>query len=94
MGTTELAHIIVTGRVQGVGFRYYTLNLARQHDISGWVKNKDDGSVEVMAEGKKKHLDEFIEGLKKGPSRFAKVEGIEIEYLPVQEDFKEFNVRY
>lgn len=89
-----MAHVIVSGRVQGVGFRYHTQFLANQLHIRGWVRNNDDGSVEVMAEGEQKAMEKFIAGLKKGPSRFAKVTDVYIEYLPNQEHFKDFRVLY
>ena len=53
--------VIVKGRVQGVGFRYFTHNLANSMDLSGWVRNLRDGSVEVLAIGPKQVLERFLQ---------------------------------
>lgn len=60
-------HIKVYGRVQGVGYRYFVEKHALQLNISGWVRNCSDGSVEIMAEGAAKDLEIFIDWCKKGP---------------------------
>jgi acylphosphatase len=60
--------ITVTGRVQNVGFRYYTNQAARKYNISGFVKNQSDGSVYIEAEGEEGNLDIFIEWCKNGPT--------------------------
>jgi len=59
--------IRVTGRVQGVGFRYSTLREAQNENITGYVKNMPDGSVEIEAEGSKDQLDIFVEWCRRGP---------------------------
>ena len=61
-------HAIVEGSVQGVGYRYAALREARALGISGWVRNADDGTVEVWAEGEEAALEEFLAWLKTGPS--------------------------
>jgi len=61
-------HIYVYGRVQGVGFRFFTINRAKKYGISGWVKNLYDGRVEIEAEGKKQNLILFLNDIKLGPS--------------------------
>jgi acylphosphatase len=58
----------ITGRVQGVAFRYYTKNEADRLGVKGWVRNTDDGSVEVWAEGDSDTLAAFLEYLNVGPS--------------------------
>lgn len=65
-------HMKVTGRVQGVGFRYYTLEQARSLGITGWVRNLADGSVEIRATGDEDLLGRFIEQVRKGSS-FSRV---------------------
>lgn len=60
-------HLIITGRVQGVGFRYWTRHIARRLGISGTVKNLEDGSVEVIAEGDEDELRVFRNAIKDGP---------------------------
>ena len=59
-------HISVRGRVQGVGFRWFTLDTAESLGLTGWVKNLKDGSVEAEAQGTEEALKEFVERLKTG----------------------------
>ena len=60
-------NLYVSGRVQGVGFRFYAMRIARSFGITGWVRNLYDGRVEIYAEGKKPNLVGFIEEIKIGP---------------------------
>ena len=57
----------VHGRVQGVGFRFFTRESARRENVNGWVQNLPDGSVEVLAEGEAASLDRFEQRLREGP---------------------------
>lgn len=66
---------IVTGRVQRVAYRYFTQQAAQALELTGWVKNLPDGSVEVRVAGDAAVLERFREQLSSGP-RFARVEGI------------------
>lgn len=86
------AHVVVEGMVQGVGFRVTAQQKAVQLGLNGWVKNLANGGVEVMAEGPENKVDEFIEFLKKGPSRFAKVEDIQIKKSEKIEGYKKFEI--
>lgn len=86
-------HVVVSGRVQGVAFRWATEDAARNLGVVGWVKNLPDGSLEVMAEGEEVLLNQFIVFLKQGP-RHAKVENIEIEWIDYQNEFSTFDIRY
>ena len=61
-------HCIVAGRVQGVGFRYFVLRQAQRFGVVGWVRNLDDGTVEVRAEGEADSLSKFLEKMRSGPS--------------------------
>jgi acylphosphatase len=61
-------HFRVQGKVQGVGFRYYTRKVARKLGVKGWVTNLLTGEVEVLGEGERDILDQLIETCKKGPS--------------------------
>ena len=61
------AKIIISGFVQGVGYRYFALRSAHELSLTGWVKNISHGKVEVYAEGEKEELDEYIAKLKQGP---------------------------
>lgn len=65
-------HMIADGRVQGVGFRYFVQMEADRHKIAGWVKNRDDGRVEILAEGPEESLKQFAEAVRKGaPSQMS-----------------------
>ncbi|MFA8450772.1 MAG: acylphosphatase [Bacteroidales bacterium] len=76
--------LTVRGRVQRVGFRYYTQKQAKQHNISGYVKNQVDGSVYIYAEGEEKDLDGFILACKKGPM-WSRVDDIDIAPSSIRE---------
>ena len=86
-------HAYVSGRVQAVGFRWTTLDVARQLHVVGWVKNLRDGRVEVVAEAEEDVLKEFIEYLRRGP-RYAKVKGVEVKWLDSTGEFQEFKMKY
>jgi acylphosphatase len=70
MNHTRYAHVhaYVSGRVQGVGFRFYTIACARRFGITGWVKNLFDGRVEIEAEGELPNLRLFIDEIRVGPA--------------------------
>jgi acylphosphatase len=76
----ERLHAIVRGDVQGVGFRYFVQRKAQQLGLSGWVRNKDDGTVEVVAEGARRDLEELKSVLWEGP-RLARVDGVDERWL-------------
>jgi len=84
------AHIKIFGKVQGVFFRRSAKIKAEELGVFGWVKNCDDGSVEVMAQGEKKQVEQFIKWCKKGPP-FAGVENVEVDFRP-DEDFADFSI--
>lgn len=71
-----LVHIKVFGRVQGVGFRAWTRRQASELNLSGWVRNRINGSVEIMADGDEKDISVFLKLCQKGPL-FARVDRIE-----------------
>lgn len=85
------AEIIVTGHVQGVGFRFFCHRLAAGLDIKGWVKNNYDGSVIIRAEGDRSLVEEMIGNLKVGP-RSAVVKTVNVKWLPFSGDFKDFEI--
>lgn len=68
-------HILVEGRVQGVGFRQFTLRSAQNLQLKGWVRNLLDGRVEIKVTGGSDKLDEFFELVNKGPA-FSKVKEV------------------
>src|SRR5438270_4858801 len=69
-------HVVVRGRVQAVGFRWFVHEEARRLGVAGWVKNREDGGVEVLAEGEPPAIAKLRECLRAGPSRAA-VERVE-----------------
>lgn len=87
--------ITVTGRVQGVGFRYYTQITAEKYQLTGWVKNNDDGSVLMMVSGDEKILQYFIQEIESG-NQYAYVSNMNIEELTYQkyENFEILLERY
>ena len=85
MSTIARAHARVTGVVQGVGFRWFTLRLAHQYGLSGWVRNRPDGSVELEAEGPREQVEAFLREVRVGP-RFAHVASVEVEWIAPKYD--------
>ena len=61
-------HVLVRGRVQGVGFRWFVREVARDLGLAGWVRNRSDGSVEVAAEGDPRTVERLSDMLREGPS--------------------------
>lgn len=86
-------HIIIYGRVQGVGFRNFTQIEAQKLGINGWVKNNTDGTVELKAEGDEKAVTQFLDSLAKG-NQFSKVENADIKTTDIVEHNGTFEVRY
>lgn len=87
----ERFHAVVSGRVQGVCFRYYTRQTAQRLELGGWVRNRDDGTVQVLAEGERERLEQLLEFLQVGPEG-ARVERVETDWLPYQGDLQLFSV--
>lgn len=81
----------IRGRVQGVGFRYFAEKAAQELGIGGWVRNDDDGTVQVYAVGTQEQLSEMAGLLWKGP-RWAEVRGVEESEAAV-EKCSDFSVR-
>ncbi|MCK6576482.1 MAG: acylphosphatase [Anaerolineae bacterium] len=89
----EQVHAIVSGRVQGVNFRRFTTLTARQLGITGWVRNLDDGDVEVLAEGTRAQLSQLIAFLHKGPPA-AYVIGVQTTWGRASGKFETFSPDY
>lgn len=87
------AEIRIYGRVQGVGFRFFTTKKANLYQVKGWVKNMGDGSVKCIAEGEKSKVQDFIQELKKGPVS-ANVRDVEVNKSDELDNYKSFEVRY
>jgi acylphosphatase len=86
------AQIRITGRVQGVGFRYYTVMKAKEYGISGFVMNAGDGAVFIEAEGDEEDLDSFILWCEKGPVS-ARVDNVDIT-PGVVKSYKGFGIKH
>jgi acylphosphatase len=89
----QRVHVIVHGRVQGVYFRASTRDRVRQLNLSGWVRNCADGSVELVAEGDKVRLEQLVTWCRSGP-RGAVVTNLDVEWLNATGEFVGFVVKY
>ncbi|RMF91056.1 MAG: acylphosphatase [Methanobacteriota archaeon] len=87
------AHVYVSGRVQGVFYRAYTRDAARERGLSGWVRNLPDGRVEAVVEGEKEDVERLISLMKIGPP-YARVEGIKIDFEEPTGEYRDFQIRY
>ncbi len=77
------AHIIVSGRVQGVGFRWFARDAAQTLDLGGWARNRRDGTVEVEVEGSRALIEDLARRLRQGPPAAA-VRDVSLQWLPVE----------
>jgi acylphosphatase len=85
-------HATVEGRVQGVSFRYFVSEQAQRLGLSGWVRNRYNGNVEVMAEGSRYALEKLLTALHQGPA-MAQVTNVAAVWLPASGEFSSFWVR-
>jgi len=94
MGTEQQsAHILITGRVQGVGFRYFTKRRAETLNLKGIVRNLFKGEVEVLVEGPREVLEQFIVVLQEGPPGSA-VRECRVDWRPGLQAFNEFSIGF
>jgi len=92
-GDPVRVHALVFGRVQGVGFRYTTVEEARGLGVRGWVRNRADGSVEVEAEGERAAVEALVGFLRRGP-RGAWVDRVAISWEAHRGDLGSFQARH
>lgn len=92
MDTQVRLHARVEGRVQGVGFRYFVLEQANRMGLTGWVRNRRDGSVEVVAEGERGKLEDLLAALRRGP-RANTTRAVTPEWSAASGEFKSFRIR-
>ncbi len=83
--------MLIEGRVQGVGFRYFTLNNANQFGIVGWVRNTRRDEVEIIAEGEMEVLENWIQQVKRGPAH-SKIINIKINWSEASGEFSRFSI--
>ena len=84
-------NIKITGKVQGVGFRYFVLRQAQELGITGWVSNKSNGDVEALAQGEKADLEQFIAKVKEGTT-FSRVEDVSLNWVNEAEQYFGFEI--
>jgi acylphosphatase len=89
---TKALHAVITGRVQGVGYRDWTLRRARAAGIGGWVRNLRDGSVEAVFQGPRDACDRLSDACVEGPSA-AEVTRVEVERVPPDQALRSFEFR-
>lgn len=83
---------IVSGRVQGVGFRYFVLRVAEKLKLAGWVRNLGSGDVEVVAQGEPAVLEELLRRLRTGPPS-AYVQSVAVEWGEARTELAGFDMR-
>ncbi len=92
MKNKKSAQITITGRVQGVGFRYYAVKKASEMNITGYVKNMHDGSVFIEAEGEESDLDRYILWCRKGPAS-SRVDKVDLT-PGVIKNYRDFSIQH
>jgi len=85
-------HASIEGRVQGVGFRAFVVDQANRLGIKGWVRNRWNGKVEVVAEGDQDALEKLIIALREGP-RASYVAKLDLEWQAATGEFNQFSLR-
>lgn len=85
--------MIVTGRVQGVGFRFSVQQKAIELKLTGWVQNQSDGTVEIEVQGNEDVIELFIAEVKKGFHRFMHVDQIEVDQSNLEKAYKDFRIK-
>lgn len=87
------AHVVVSGLVQGVSFRYYIRLKALENKVAGWVRNLPDGRIEAVFEGNKEDVEKMIEFCKSGPSN-AYVGDLNVRWENFKGETDRFEIRY
>jgi acylphosphatase len=91
--TQARVHLIISGMVQMVGFRYFVEKRARQYGLSGFTRNLPDGGVEIEAEGERGMLEELVKDCRVGPPA-SRVTDIKIAWKPYQAEFQQFVIEF
>ena len=87
------AHVYISGRVQGVNYRYYTRQRAIELNIYGWVRNMIDGRVEAILQGDESQIMKMLKWCEKGPPS-ARVVDVEVDWEPPDEPFSSFEIKF
>jgi len=88
----EAVRVLIEGRVQGVGFRYFAQDAAMQLRLTGWVRNLPNGAVEAYAEGRRSDLETWVAHIRQGPA-LCRVEAVDTNWQPPQGTDSTFTVR-
>ena len=88
-----MVHIIVSGHVQGVGFRYSAREKALEYNLVGWAQNKSDGTVEMEIEGDMAKVEQFIDQIQKGLHRFIRVDDLTVNKTENKVGYKSFVIK-
>lgn len=91
MSETAKVHVIVSGKVQGVAYRYYTKNQAISNSVSGWVKNNNDKTVEAVFQGSVEGVREMINWCWEG-SPASEVDGVKVDNMESDQKFSTFEI--
>lgn len=87
----KVAHVLISGFVQGIGFRQFILRQAQDLRLMGWVRNIPDGDVEAMFSGQKEKIEKMIKLCRKGPF-LAEVKEVHVEWKDSTENFETFEI--
>ncbi len=91
--STIRRRVLISGRVQGVAFRYYTRDVARDNGVSGWVRNLADGRVEAVFEGKEEDVNSVVAWCRKGPPA-SRVDHVQINEERPTGEFTDFDISF
>ena len=92
-GELASAHVVISGYVQGVGYRWWVMRKAKEYDLKGYVRNLYDGEVEVEVEGNRFLIIDFVKELKIGPTS-ASVTGADVRWSKYQGKYKGFEIKF
>ena len=92
MGEAVRARVVFRGNVQGVGFRYTTRHVASAFQVTGYVENEPDGTVELVAEGNREEIQAFIDAVTERMQRY--IGDTDVQWSPAQDEFDAFGVRF
>jgi acylphosphatase len=87
----KVAHVFISGFVQGIGFRQFILRQAQDLRLTGWVRNIPDGRVEAIFQGQKEKIEEMIKLCRKGPF-LADIKRVDVEWEENQTEFEGFEI--
>jgi len=93
MSEKASAFIVVSGVVQGVGFRFFAVRKAQEYGLKGWVRNTFEGTVESEVEGEKDLILDYIKHLRTGPGG-AKVKDVQVEWKEFQNKYSDFQITW